>query len=580
MGNALLVVEYVVGVDGEYGVGAHECAGEVDLTACLGIPPPVGHPNVTLAHRVLDRHLHPHLAMRGLELRPLAVDQTFLRRVFGVHEEVRRGHAPPQDTDVALPGLEERVFAHTGEHAVRELVARRRRRAVIGQRIETQVAQDRGRQLHLARRRRKPGLTVFAVLGWLHVEILGGAELLEGHARRLQPVVDDLLQGVPREPVAEAHGVGEVSPEPEGRARLLRRVGNGFAERQVARPRPRVGDVVPLAEDVARHDVVGQHRRGGHEDLVGDDQVLVEHRPQNLMLIRVAHQRVVAQREERLDRIRVAVGHRPEHLRRVRHVAAHHLIHPLLTPHTLQVRAEDLCGAVGVGRVRVVADLLGPLLRTDLIMELQLSLRPVPRVQAVEAFAADGVEVAGDGAQDALEPNTRGRVDLHVGDRGPRDGCPVRGGVHPRRLGDQLGVDATDLRDPLERVLVGATLQVLEPDAPLFDELLVVELLVDDDLHPAKQQSSVGSGLDLEVDRRLLRLLGHPRVDDDARRAACAGALEHVVDRRPRVLARVVTQQHEAVHVVEVRHGVPAVGEPTDRRGVAGAQRDARRPVR
>ena len=62
--------------------------------------------------------------------------------------------------------------------------------------------------------------------------------------------------------------------------------------------------------------------------------------------------------------------------------------------------------------------------------------------------------------------------------------------------------------------------------------------------------------------------------------APLSRALDLVVDRRPRVLPRVVAEEHDAVRVADVGKGHPAVGQPVHRRRVARAERHARDPVR
>ena len=70
-----------------------------------------------------------------------------------------------------------------------------------------------------------------------------------------------------------------------------------------------IHQVRALEPTVAGQDVVGQLGRRRHDVLVHDDQILVHHGPVDELHVGEAHQRVVAEREERLDRIRLAVGH-------------------------------------------------------------------------------------------------------------------------------------------------------------------------------------------------------------------------------------------------------------------------------
>lgn len=77
-------------------------------------------------------------------------------------------------------------------------------------------------------------------------------------------------------------------------------------------------------------------------------------------------------------------------------------------------------------------------------------------------IAALGVHVTTHGSQNALQPDRRGAVALHVGDRRPREDGAARGRVHPRSLADLVGVAARDLDDPFDRVRIDAGLQFIE----------------------------------------------------------------------------------------------------------------------
>ena len=87
-----------------------------------------------------------------------------------------------------------------------------------------------------------------------------------------------------------------------------------------------------------RQRLAGDHELRGRreEQLVRDDQILIEHRPVHELLIRIAHQRVVSEHEERLHRVRIAIRHRPEHRRRMRHVTTHHDVRIAIAVHAFR----------------------------------------------------------------------------------------------------------------------------------------------------------------------------------------------------------------------------------------------------
>ena len=151
--------------------------------------------------------------------------------------------------------------------------------------------------------------------------------------------------------------------------------------------------------------------------------------------------------------------------------------------------------------------------------------------------------------------------------------------VHPGGARDQLRLDARDLGDAFERVLRDAPVEVVEADGPVADEPLVVELLADDDVEPAEAHRGVGAGSQLEVEVGQLGLIRDARIEHDHLGAVRPGGVDRVVDRRPRMAARVVPEQHDALRVREVAHRHPPEREAVDRGGVARAHRDTADPV-
>ena len=75
-------------------------------------------------------------------------------------------------------------------------------------------------------------------------------------------------------------------------------------------------------------------------------------------------------------------------------------------------------------------------------------------------------------------------------------------------------------------------------------------------------------------------LVRNPGVQHDQFGAAGSGEFDHVVDRRPRVLARVVAEKYDAFCIDVVGHREPAIGQPVDRCCVPRTERHAACPVR
>ena len=572
VGHALLVVEVLVVVGAHHGVAREERAAERLAPAQLGIPPAVRHPNVPRLHGRLHGHLRNHLARGRGQLRPVTIGDAFLSRVVRVQEQARERATVAQHLDVALPGLEKRIFAHAGKHLVRVLVARAGRFAVVRQRIEAELTKDAGRQLNLPRRRGEPGLAILAELRRRCLHEGAGLEVIEGAAGSGQPVVEHVLDGLPGKVRAEAHPVRQVAPELEGAGGLLRRLHNFLRQREPIGPAPRVRDVVALAEDVAGQHVVGQHRGWRHEDLVRDDQLLVQHALVDLVLVGVAQQRVVAEHEERLYRIRGFRRHGAEHAGGVGHMAAHHLVGVRVAPNAFGRFFEHLRDPVGEHRELVETELLGLLSIRKPVVKTELGLGDVAVVEPAERLAAHNVEVAGDRTQDRVQTDRgRGRH-LLIGDRCPRNDRAIGLRVDARGFGDLRFRHAGDGFHPLQGVLVHPRLELVKADAPIAHEVGVVKPLVEDDLQPAQAHRRVGSGAQTQVQVRGLRLIGHPGIKHDHLRSPAARRVDGVVDRGPGVLGACGDQARHGVSSAVRRRGDESF-QNTDTAAAAAAQR-------
>ena len=117
---------------------------------------------------------------------------------------------------------------------------------------------------------------------------------------------------------------------------------------------------------------------------MGNDQVLVQHRLMNLVLIGIAHECVVTERKKRLDRIRILIGHGTKHLARVRHMAAHHDIGVGISPDFFRGPLEHLGHPIRIGGVLFISQLFGLLLIREHLVKRQFGLRNHVWIEAAQ----------------------------------------------------------------------------------------------------------------------------------------------------------------------------------------------------
>ncbi len=79
--------------------------------------------------------------------------------------------------------------------------------------------------------------------------------------------------------------MSQVRPELERATRLFRGVDYLLRQAQSGAPTPPIGNMISFGKDIAGQYVVCQHRCGRHEDLVGHNQLLIQHGLMNLVLI-------------------------------------------------------------------------------------------------------------------------------------------------------------------------------------------------------------------------------------------------------------------------------------------------------
>ena len=200
--------------------------------------------------------------------------------------------------------------------------------------------------------------------------------------------------------------------------------------------------MIAFRESIAGQHIVRHHGGRRHEQLVGDDQVLVQHRRVNLVLIGVTHECVVTQRKKRLDRIGIPIGHGTKHLTGVRHVATHHDIGVGISPDFFRGRLEHLGYPVGIGRMLLIPQLFGLLLIREHIVKCQFGLWNDVWIEAAQRFPPHDIQIAGHRTQNRVQADRRRRRNLHIGDGRPGNNRPVGRCIEPRGLGNQCLINA------------------------------------------------------------------------------------------------------------------------------------------
>ena len=498
-----------------------------------------------------------------LDPAPVAVADVQVDGRVGVDVEDRVGMQVAVGSRLPVLGVVERQEARTRDHDERVdalplgmlLHARRRvlerRQRVEGQPgLARQVLDDRGIQLHLARRREElvAGFLVLLELllagHVLHVAV----ELLvrEPHGRQLEVQHVLGLRAPPLVLLAQADGqaveelvvVAEVhvgaALEALQHARLRAEVHGAVVHHGVAVVRalePRGG----------RQRVVGQRRGRRHEVVVHHQEVQVHEGLYHELRVRERHDRVVGLHDEGLHRIGVAVAHGAEQKRRV----------AVRVERRVGLR-DDVPALEREAGEAVVADHLVALLLRERVVLVE---RRGEARRGRQLVAALLVDVSRDGAQDGLAADGTGGVDAArvAALLPPRQASRLRGGVHAGRLADLIGGYPGDLGHLLGRVVLGALLELLEPHAPLVHELVVVEILLDDHVDPAECERRVGAGADLQEQIGLLGHLAEARVDDHELGAALLAVRVHPVPQKRLRCDGVAAPQHYEVGVHPVR---------------------------
>ena len=316
---------------------------------------------MTLLHGWLNGSLGHDLPGFSFQTDPVPVCNFLMGRVGGMHENFRRGHSVSERFYLPLPGLEESVFAYAGKHIIGILITDRRPLTIIRQRIKPEFIQHAGFKLHFTRRRRKADFFILFVLRRLRIHEVLRLKFLEGHARWFEPIVQHLFEAVPWKMVAKAHAVRQIAPELKCARTVFRRFDRFLRQRQPGTPAPTVRNMVALTEHITRQDVVGQHGGRRHEYLVGNDQILIHKALVDLMLIGVTQQRIIPQRKEGFDRIRIAGNHRPERRARIGHITTHDNVCVAISPDFFRGVSEHVLSTVCIGRMQIRSKLFSAL---------------------------------------------------------------------------------------------------------------------------------------------------------------------------------------------------------------------------
>ena len=180
-------------------------------------------------------------------------------------------------------------------------------------------------------------------------------------------------------------------------------------------------------------------------------------------------------------------------------VFAEHL--PAGIPQDAEALAADLLGAYGVGQ-KVVP-----------LLPVVVDERVAGKRALDGAALVDGADEQVEHGAGAVGPESVGRLPV-VGLVAHDEAGPHRR-EHAGRLADELGAHPADLGGLFRRPLLHGRPQFLEADGPVVDELVVVEVLVDDDVHPGHEQGPVRAGAELDVVVGQARRVGEARVDGD-----------------------------------------------------------------
>ena len=140
--------------------------------------------------------------------------------------------------------------------------------------------------------------------------------------------------------------------------------------------------------------------------------------------------------------------------------------------------------------------------------------------------AAGYIEIAEDGSEDEYGVAGLHAVAVRVDGESPHERGGMVGGDGARCRRNGFGGNPSDLFDLVERILGRAFLELIEPVAPVLDEIVVVEVFLDDEVDHAEAERGVGAGTQLQMIVGVRCHPGDARIDDDV-----FGSAFHEVDK-------------------------------------------------
>ena len=431
---------------------------------------------------------------------------------------------------------------------------------VVGQRVVAKGSHGRAEELDLAGSRGESGLAVGALHALLVLLVddlallaagLGGVERRgnEGlpvediHAVQLVHAPEDHFLLIGPRPVL---GVDALAPLEEelpvvpALARCLDGLlhGDDHVAVHLLVPRVALGPVGGGEDDVSQ--LSGRR----HVEVLDDHEVEVGTRERlaREVGVLVAHDGVARDADEGLHGTRLAGDDGLKHRMRVVG-AAERLVQRML----LAAEGEQ------VGASRILRRIPQRDLVVEHLVEGQRHLHAAGHVDVAEqalkardgAAGLDGVGVHAGGAGEDGESGGAGRAD------------------EARALANVVGVKPAYLSRALGGPLSHAVGKLLESEAPLLDELLVVPFVLDDLVHEGKRERAVGAGAQLQRAVGHLREVGEARVDADELAAAVHRGVDGLGHRAHH--GGVVAPDHNGPSVEQVAH---AGVEQAEREGV------------
>ena len=316
----------------------------------------------------------------------------------------------------------------------------------------------------------------------------------DGKAERGDDRGVGLLDGLPR-PIGLVLAAcdAELAPEGEVVVTIVLRLDGAAAAHD------RVGGAVVRDDDrtleraCSREHVVGEQGGRGHPVIDGHQELALLEGGEGHLRVAVGVHRVGGVADEGADLIRIAREDGLEHRRAVS------LAEPLggqrLAPRALRVVGDELVAGPGGQLILVGADLLALLLLGKTLVELELLVgEEVERGTGHAVAARERRGCRKRRAATRAHGSRWSKRDRSGPSAAPLDAAGLVHGVHASRGADLVGLEPGDGGGPLRRVLGDVLHELVEALAPLADELVVGQALVDDGVQKRQRESGIGPG--------------------------------------------------------------------------------------